>query len=697
MNEFLKCLTDIIGQLGNWGYALLALISFLEAIPLVGFFIPGVIILILGGFLVAEHVFNFFDLVVICASFTLLGDMVAFALGHRFSGSFKKEHKIMKEEYLTGARNFITKRGSSGIFFGRFISPVRSALYFVLGLIKMPWLKFMLPVATSSFIFVSFYVLIGYLAGNAWQTIEAWSGRLAVAVAATIIVLFALWWFKGFLVHQGRQLRTLAANALSTFFNWYQQTNFWNKFSKKFPAFSQRFIKLSNPSSFFSLPFSSLILLNIVLVSLTFCLGSLVLKTSGFVVELDYRLEAFVKLFAEPHLATVLFFITMLGSPYFVLSIALVFSIWLILERRRSYFIGLWITIAGTFLSGSLIKFIIARPRPAPTFFFENSYAFPSLHSAMAIALLLYLTYYAVRVYPRLSRNISLVLIAVFFTLAIGFSRIYLGVHYLSDVLGGYMVGGFWFVVAIVSQRFYQTIDKPRRLSRLFEISVIAGVTVLLLGIYLSQIIKPNDVTGGFYNSLSIAANKQKALSNNNIFHDSLVTENLRGTNRQPITFIFNSNESVLAGILTKSNWIKRLDPSLSNVLGRLSNLIIKKDYSAAPLQPRYWNNQPNYLTFTKLVPSNKAIDFYILRLWQVKDSQNNNQESFIAELAVNQDFSWKKISKQEIFSIATKDLLNDIMTSPNFSNSETKFVKVKLSDEIKDEIDATIYTVNFK
>jgi len=698
MTDFLKWLTDLISHLGNWGYFLIALIAFLEAIPLFGWLIPGVVILIFGGFLVTENVFDFFDLIVICSIFTFLGDMAAFAWGRRFAGSFKKEHKIMKESYLIKAKDFIKRRGTSGIFFGRFIAPVRSTLYFVLGLIKMPWFKFVIPVAISSFVFTFFYVGVGYLAGNAWQTIGAWSGRLAILVLGVLIILAFLWWLKGWLVKQGKQLRELIATALKTFFIWYQTTSWWKKFAKDRPLASRKILRLSNPNDFFGLPLSALWLTNIILVLTIFYYALLANKVNSFLAELDHRLQLFISLFSEPHLAVVMFLITMFGSAYFIAASTLVFSIWLWLEKKKSYVISLWLVIAGTFLSGSLIKFIIARPRPLPTFFFENSYAFPSLHAAMALVFLMFLTYYAIKTYPRWSRSISLVLVAIFMILVIGFSRIYLGVHYFSDVLGGYLLGTFWFILGVIVQKSLAQLDKPHYFSKLFKIIFLSGAIILISGIYFSQILKTSDIKANFFYALSSATNKKTSLINaNGLSSDLLVTENLRGARRRPVNFIFKAQPQTLKEVLIKAGWVERLEPSLLNFVRRGTSTLFKIPYLDAPLRPRFWNNEPNSLTFTKLAPRNEQIDSYVLRLWPAEASVTNKPVRFIAELAINKDYSWNSLSKQEIFKLATTTLLSDLMASNNFSHLETSLLEVNLGDEEKDNVTTTLYSIDLK
>lgn len=556
----------------------------------------------------------------------------------------------------------------------------------------MPWLKFMIPVAISSLIFSFFYISVGYIAGSAWLTIEAWSGRLAVFVAGVIIIIIFLWWLKSFLVHQGKQLKALLANTFKTFFAWYPKTIWWNKFTNKFPLLSKKIIKLTNPANFFGLPFFSLLLTNIILIVLTFYLAIISKIPTSFIVGLDYRLQEFVHLFSNVYLAKVMFFITMLGSPYFILIVSAVFSFWLFWEKRQSYIMGLWIAVSGAFLSSSLIKIIIARPRPIPTFLFESSYSFPSFHAMIAVVLFMFITYYAIRAYPRWSRNISLVLIAVLFVLVIGFSRTYLGVHYFSDVIGGYMLGAFWFIVAVISQHSLQPIDKPRRSSKMLQIIILSGMVIFVAGIYCLQIFQNQGISADFFAALSKINSKQQILFvAGNLSNDLLVTENLGSGLRRPINFIFNTKATDLSELLVKAGWTKRLEPTLSNVLMRGTSTLFKRPYPDAPLRPRFWNNEPNNFTFTKTTPANKQVDFYILRLWQV------DQQKFIAELAVNKDFAWHATPQEDILNLAISNLLNDFKSSNKIFSLESKTINVNLGDETKDKVNATIYTVNLK
>jgi len=74
----------------------------------------------------------------------------------------------------------------------------------------------------------------------------------------------------------------------------------------------------------------------------------------------------------------------------------------------------------------------------------ELSPAFPSGHSTMAVLVYLFVAYLLVEHLADRQRGRLVLLAALLFTLVIGFSRLYLGVHWLSDVLAGYALGGLW-------------------------------------------------------------------------------------------------------------------------------------------------------------------------------------------------------------------------------------------------------------
>lgn len=128
-------------------------------------------------------------------------------------------------------------------------------------------------------------------------------------------------------------------------------------------------------------------------------------------------------------------------------------------KKELAYLYALILTFIGTEGSAYLVKILINRDRPGPdiAYYLETSKSFPSGHSTIAIAFYGFLTYYILHHLSGRIKKSFFVFIGVLLILLIGFSRLYLGVHYLSDVLGGFLVGGIWLVVGITfrERHFY--------------------------------------------------------------------------------------------------------------------------------------------------------------------------------------------------------------------------------------------------
>lgn len=94
------------------------------------------------------------------------------------------------------------------------------------------------------------------------------------------------------------------------------------------------------------------------------------------------------------------------------------------------------------------LKLIIARPRPSVEHLVEEtSYSFPSGHAMISLAFYGLLIYIINRTnLDKRVKKISSVMLSLLITL-IGFSRIYLGVHYLSDIIGGFLVSGIYLII----------------------------------------------------------------------------------------------------------------------------------------------------------------------------------------------------------------------------------------------------------
>lgn len=166
--------------------------------------------------------------------------------------------------------------------------------------------------------------------------------------------------------------------------------------------------------------------------------------------DFDQAAFAFARDYTNPRMTRVMYFITFFASKSFLiygsLGLALLF---LLFRRWRFYSIHVIAVAATTTLFNQSMKFFFNRPRPATAFLEQSGNSFPSGHAMIGGAfwgLMGYLLW--TNVQRTWLRWLLCGLLGVWVFL-IGFSRVYLNVHYATDVLAGWGAGFFWLIIAL--------------------------------------------------------------------------------------------------------------------------------------------------------------------------------------------------------------------------------------------------------
>ena len=143
--------------------------------------------------------------------------------------------------------------------------------------------------------------------------------------------------------------------------------------------------------------------------------------------------------------------ITHLGGATVIVPVALVVVVLLLWRRQRLLAFGLVLAAGGTAVLVGAIKVLVDRGRPAPIdrLASASGASFPSGHSAVAIAFYGALAWIVVKPLPGRGVRIVVCAGALALGMLIGFSRVYLGVHWASDVLSGWLLGLAWLAVTI--------------------------------------------------------------------------------------------------------------------------------------------------------------------------------------------------------------------------------------------------------
>ncbi|MEI6424751.1 MAG: bifunctional DedA family/phosphatase PAP2 family protein, partial [Lentisphaerota bacterium] len=439
--DFIHQLVKASESFGLWGYLLAFSLAFLESLAVVGGFVPGTTAIVLLGFMCARGYLNIYVLMSVTVLGAVLGDSASYWLGTKGTHFFKQENRFLKARHLDMGQKFFDKHGNKSIFLGRFIGIIRPMIPFAAGLSRMNYKVFIFWNVLSGVVWGVSHIYIGYFFGNAFKLIEAWSSRISVILLILLLVVILFWLlakaFTPSVLFIGRELKSNIDAILGT--------SLAQKFIKRFPEVSQFIGERFGKRVFSGWPLTLMAATVLTFIILFIFLANGVLDADP-VTDFDERVSLLLVFFRDSSLIRIAMWISMLGKLQIVLlsSLALILSM-LIWNRRHMIwpFVGMLAVCEGVVL---IMKEIFARHRPSgviPTYL-EKTYSFPSEYSALAFFLYGFIAYFIVHILlkgrPRLS--IWTIFVTLLLVAFIGFSRLYLGINYFSDILGGYLIGG---------------------------------------------------------------------------------------------------------------------------------------------------------------------------------------------------------------------------------------------------------------
>ncbi|MFE5835262.1 DedA family protein [Arthrobacter sp. NPDC056493] len=185
----------ILGVSPALAYTLVALLVFAEDALFVGFVIPGETAAVLGGVVASRGQVQLglmMGLVVLAA---VIGDTVGYEVG-KHAGSRLLETRALKRhrDKLDKAQDFLRRRGGAAVFLGRFIAFFRAVMPALAGISRMHYPRFLAFNAAGGLAWGAGFVLLGYLAGNSYETVAKTAGRDVTAVIVVVAIIAAVVW-----------------------------------------------------------------------------------------------------------------------------------------------------------------------------------------------------------------------------------------------------------------------------------------------------------------------------------------------------------------------------------------------------------------------------------------------------------------------------------------------------------------------
>lgn len=440
-------LIELVSRLDHWGYLIIFLGATLEAAAFLGLIVPGESLVLLGGFLASRGLLDPYDLVFVVAVGAIIGDSIGYELGRHLGRPWLIRYGRwigLRPAHLERVDDFFARHGGKTIFLGRFIGFLRALAPFVAGSSRMRYRQFLPYNVAGGILWSITFVLLGYFLGASWHVAERWIGHASVIVGGALLLVIALVWLWRWLVRHESGIKRQWMDLL----NRPRLIALRRRFAHQL-AFVQA--RLS-PEGYLGL---HLTLGALVLIGATWLFGGIAedIVDKDPLVIVDTQVAAWLHARATPLLTTFMLVITHLHSTLAVSIIAFVVALLLLYRRSWYWLLALVLAVPGGMLLNVLLKLAFHRTRPA----FDNpiltlrTYSFPSGHTMAATVLYGVLAALVVSKIQTWRWRVLAILVACFMILLVGFSRIYLGAHYLSDVLGAMAEGLAWLALCLTA------------------------------------------------------------------------------------------------------------------------------------------------------------------------------------------------------------------------------------------------------
>jgi membrane protein DedA with SNARE-associated domain/membrane-associated phospholipid phosphatase len=423
---------------------------------LVGLFLPGEAPLIIAGVLAYQGRVHLAAVLLAASVGAVMGDSIGYWLGRRYGRRLEATRLGRKigERRWEKSRAYVRERGGRAVLFGRFVSIFRTLAPPVAGSAGMPYGRFLVWNVPAAVTFAIGLVMAGYLAGSSWHLVEDYLGRASlviviVVVMLAVVIVAARWIATNYSRIHNQVERLLERPRIKSL---------RERYHREIAFLVRRF----DPGERFGL-------------SVTVGVGIVVIFGIAFGQIFDEVIEGetgyvdapVLRFLAErrsPEATTIMRGITFLGGSIVALGIM---TVAIVVDRvktrgfRQPAFLAF--CLVGALGLSPVIKLIVQRPRPELSPVADvGGYAFPSGHATTSMIVFGALAFVLTR---RLSwgTNVWIWAAAVAAAFLIGFSRLYLGVHWPTDVVGGWVLGSLWLALAAVVTDIAWEVGAPGR------------------------------------------------------------------------------------------------------------------------------------------------------------------------------------------------------------------------------------------
>ena len=440
--------------LGGWTYVLVGVMAFLETGAFIGLIAPGETVMLVGGLIAGQGRVEVLPLIALAWACAVAGDVTSLYLGRRLGRQFLVRHgrKVsISEERLHTVERFFDRHGGKAILIGRFVGLVRAIAPFLAGSTGMRLRRFLPYDVIGAGLWASAFILLGYVFWQSFGTLLNYAKTGSLALGTTIVVVVAVVWAY-------RRLRDPEQRA---------QLRAWIDEQAERPLLRPvaRVLRpvaraLRAPAMFVwnrltpgELGLELTTLLAIAAVGGFALISNAITISNQAYAVFDERVARLAADIATPGAIDAAKVVSALGSPAVAIVLVVVTCGLLLWRGEVRPAIALAAGLVVTYVLVHVLKDAYDRPRPASAVAAAEGSSFPSGHAAYAVAWVA-CAVALTRALPSVATRFAFVTVGVVIAALVGVARLYLRLHWLSDVLAGWGLGATVFalfgIVALV-------------------------------------------------------------------------------------------------------------------------------------------------------------------------------------------------------------------------------------------------------
>ncbi|MGF6572970.1 membrane protein DedA, SNARE-associated domain [Paraburkholderia fungorum] len=574
-----------------WMLAVVFLAAFLEAIAVIGTFIPGSTAMFLAGALTGTGSLSLGWVFVWAIVGAIAGDGMSFWLGGRYKERIVQMWPFSRHpEVLEAGHRFFRKHGAKSVVLARFIGPLRAIVPVVAGMLGMPPVRFYAMNVVSALLWAPAHILPGVVFGASVLLAGAVSFRLVVILALLVCIVWLSFRGAGFLLSHANAWSSAVGRHLGS----------WAcRHPGPFGRAARRMLDPDTPDATHILVTSV-----VVLVAGALFFGVLDDVVSGDpLTTVDLSVYHFLQSVRTPWGDTVLASLATLGSGITLTALIVTVVVWMMLERRWRT-IGYWLA-AVVFSQLLILGLQLAMHRAPPNELMTAHYVFPSNHVAATVIVYGFLAFLLGRRVGKLE-GVLVAAASTIVVIVVALAGVYFGRYWVSDAIGGAALAYIWVaIVALTAMWRHPEAPPARTFMPVVVLAVVVLSVVVQLGVNLPA--PPPDTSPA--PPPTLLSQSEWTLSAWQRL--PCYRSDMGGDHREPLSLQWAAEPSSIRGQLRARGWIEGTDVSAHSLLSLAS-----PDVAAVslPVLPKLNNGVPSSLVFMR--PGDTRAERDVLRFW---------------------------------------------------------------------------------